>query len=109
MTLFWFLPVVYIFFFFSFLQIHNSINAFLAVLCYQVYLQDEERLERRERVDSARREGGCAGRGGAGGRAASLVPCEDNAEERKAAAKVGRRDVSQFTPRGSWKATTALL
>lgn len=66
----------------------------------QVYLQDEERKERRERVQLAeqgrcdtasRREGG-DGQGGAGWRAmaAALGPCEDNTVEREAAAKVGR-------------------
>ncbi|CAN0417323.1 unnamed protein product, partial [Ectocarpus sp. 8 AP-2014] len=64
----------------------------------KVYLQDEERKERRERVQLAeqgrcetasRREGG-DGQGGAGRRAmaAALGPCEDNTAEREAAAKV---------------------
>lgn len=65
-----------------------------------MYLQDEERKERRERVQLAeqgrcgtasRREGG-DGQGGAGRRAMAMAlgPCEDNTAEREAAAKVGR-------------------
>ncbi|CAM9201641.1 unnamed protein product [Ectocarpus sp. 6 AP-2014] len=64
----------------------------------KVYLQDEERKERRERVQLAeqgrcetasRREGG-DGQGGAGRRAmaTALGPCEDNSAEREAATKV---------------------
>ncbi|CAM9753506.1 unnamed protein product, partial [Ectocarpus fasciculatus] len=64
----------------------------------KVYLQDEERKERRERVQLAeqgrcgtasRREGG-DGQGGAGRRAMAMAlgPCEDNTAEREAAAKV---------------------
>ena len=54
---------------------------------FKVYLQDEERRERKERTQLAaagRCEAGSDGRG----RAAALGPCEDNAEEREAAEKV---------------------
>ncbi|CAN0419763.1 unnamed protein product, partial [Ectocarpus sp. 8 AP-2014] len=64
----------------------------------KVYLQDEERKERRERVqlaeqgrcETASRQDGGDGQGGAGRRAmaAALGPCEDNTAEREAAAKV---------------------
>ena len=52
-----------------------------------MYLQDEERKERRERAQLAaagRCEVGARGKG----RAAALGPCEDNVEEREAAEKV---------------------
>ncbi|CAM9476068.1 unnamed protein product [Ectocarpus sp. 13 AM-2016] len=64
----------------------------------KVYLQDEERKEKRERVQLAeqgrcdtasRREGGDGqGRAGRRAMAAALGPCEDDTAEREAAAKV---------------------
>lgn len=57
-------------------------------LPHQVYLQDEERMERRERKQLAD-QGGCHSRGGERSKAAALGPCDDNTAEREAAAKVG--------------------
>lgn len=70
-----------------------------AVLCLlhtapslsQVYLQEEERLERRERASLAR---SLACRSDEGwNRAAALGPCTDDTEEQEAAARVRARDV----------------
>lgn len=64
----------------------------VVVLCppptVQVYLQDEERLERGERKQLAD-QGGCNSRGGERRKAAAFGPCDDNTAEREAAAKVG--------------------
>lgn len=54
---------------------------------YQVYLQDEERLERREREQLA--EGNdCDASSASRRKAAKLGPCEDKREERDSAARV---------------------
>lgn len=57
-------------------------------LLFKVYLQDEERRERRERAQLAA-AGRCNPGADGKGRAAALGPCEDNAVEREAAEKVG--------------------
>eukprot|EP00904_Undaria_pinnatifida_P001405 jgi/Undpi1/11265/HiC_scaffold_30.g13563.m1 len=53
----------------------------------KVYLQDEERTERKERAQLAA-AGRCNSGADGKGRAAALGPCENNAEEREAAEKV---------------------
>ena len=52
-----------------------------------MYLQDEERTERKERAQLAA-AGRCNSGADGKGRAAALGPCENNAEEREAAEKV---------------------